>query len=60
MLTLETNDQKIKFNKESVKEYLDKCIEYWRKQKQYGNEIARYYIDAYQSVRTSLFGELKE
>jgi hypothetical protein len=57
MLTLETNDQNIKFNKESVKEYLDKCIKHWRKQKQYGNEAARYYIDAYQSVRTNLFGE---
>ena len=48
----------IPFEEDAVKEYLDKCIRYWRKQKQ---AYAVYYVDAYQSLRISLFGEtLKE
>jgi len=51
----------IGFTKKEVKEYLDGCIRYWRKQRDEKgkySEIAVYYIDAFQSVRTSLFGEL--
>lgn len=47
------------FTEEQVKEYLDKCIRFWRKKRDEENsEIAKYYIDAYQSVRISLFNEL--
>jgi len=52
---------KIKFTEEEVKKYLDKCIRYWRKKRDGRGEeavMAVYYIDAFQSVRTSLFGEL--
>ena len=46
----------INFNEDDIKEYLDRCIRYWRQQKT--NSEAIYYIDAYQSMRTSIFGEL--
>lgn len=46
----------IEFTEEAVKDYLDKCILHWRKKKSEGNEIALYYIDAYQSIRSSIFG----
>lgn len=46
-------------NKESVLQYLDKCITFWRAQRDNNScEYAKYYIDAFQSVRKSLFGEL--
>ena len=45
----------IPFTEEDVKNYLDKTIESWRKKKD--DETAEYYIDAFQSVRTSLFGD---
>ena len=48
----------IPFTKEDVKEYLDKSITFWRDLRKDGDEIAIYYIDAYQSVRSSIFGEL--
>jgi hypothetical protein len=48
----------VDFTEESVKAYLDECIEHSR---QLEDETKRlYYTDAYQSVRVSLFGELKE
>jgi len=56
----------IKFIKKDVKEYLDKCIDIWRdKRDNMENSkedrlMAIYYIDAYQSVRMSLFNEQKE
>lgn len=47
----------IPFEEEAVKGYLDECILFWRKR--VGNvEEAKYYVDAFQSVRVSLFGEL--
>lgn len=53
-------DKVINFTRKDIKEYLDKCIDYWRTQRdKKNNGIAKYYIDAFQSVRTSLFGELK-
>ena len=48
----------IPFTKESVRDYLDICICFWRKEKDKGCKYAMYYIDAFQSVRTSIFGEL--
>jgi len=56
--------KKVEFSEESVKKYLDEAIENWRKKSE-GAEgedalIANCYIDAYQSMRTSLFGETKE
>ena len=47
------------FEPEAVKAYLDSCIRYWRAH--VGNpacKIARVYVDVFQSVRMSLFGEL--
>lgn len=51
---------------ERVKGYLDGCITSWRKTREtsreyknnMGVQVADCYIDAFQSVRTSLFGEL--
>ena len=56
----------IKFTEKNVKEYLDSCIVIWRdKRDNMENSkeerlMAVYYIDAYQSVRMSLFNEQKE
>lgn len=44
---------------EEIKQYLDKAIDSWRKKDNEKNEIAKYYIDAFQSVRISIFGERK-
>ncbi len=50
---------------ELTKKTLDECIQYWRNKK--SNEttpeqklIAECYIDAYQSTRKNIFGELKK
>ena len=43
---------------EGIKNYLDNSIHHWRNQERNQSTIARYYIDAYQSVRMSIFGEL--
>lgn len=56
----------VKFTKKDVKEYLNNCINYWRKRRD--NEakwteehyIAKSYVDAFQSIKISLFGELKK
>lgn len=53
----------LRFKEEDVKEYLDSCIKYWRKRKEEAlihSEalVASCYIDAFQSVRVSLFEEL--
>ena len=60
---------KIEFTKEAIIKYLDYVIEFWREQRRLDptkrngslktSEIACY-IDAYQSVRTSIFGEIKQ
>lgn len=51
----------IAINSESIKKYLDDCIDHWRDKRDKGINptMAINYIDAYQSVRTSLFGETK-
>lgn len=49
----------IKFEEAAVKEYLDNAITFWRIKRDNENEpLAPAYIDAFQSVRISLFGEL--
>lgn len=50
----------IPFTPEDVKAYLDKCITYWRGVRDslaVSKDLADHYIDAYQSVRVSIFGE---
>ena len=49
-----TTAQTVPLEREAVREYLDSCIHYWRDDP---SPHAQYYIDAFQSVRTSLFGE---
>ncbi|HEC66692.1 MAG TPA: hypothetical protein ENI23_15555 [bacterium] len=53
----------IDFTKEAIREYLDGCIRYWRDLRDAAESPeqaiqATCYVDAFQSVRTSLFGEL--
>ena len=60
----------VPFTERDVKIYLDKCIRFWRDkrdkkhalnmQEMEERTMAPFYIDAYQSVRSSLFGELLE
>lgn len=56
---LMNNAGKLKIdNLEDIKTYLDNCIKAWRSKRD--NEhcyFAKYYIDAYQYVRYSIFGE---
>ena len=50
---------KIPFTEKDVKEYLDECIKYWREIRDNNKStMANHYIDAFQSVRTSLFGDI--
>lgn len=53
----------IPFTKKAVRDYLDKSITYWRARRdssrsEVDTEISTNYVDAFQSVRNSLFGEL--
>ena len=54
-----SNRKKILFTEKDIKEYLDKCIRYWRKKKIKADKetwnMACHYIDAFQSIRISLF-----
>lgn len=50
----------IPWKREDVLCYLDNCIERWRairRTQSTMQEMATHYIDAFQSVRMSLFGE---
>ena len=47
---------KVEFTEEGIKEYLDKAIEHWRKCAP--TQMQQHYVDAFQSMRVSLFGEL--
>ena len=66
MTNSKPNKGVVPFTEISVKEYLDRCIVYWREKRDSSNSIndketSINYIDAFQSVRCSLFGEqLKE
>ena len=49
----------VSFTKKEVQKYLDECIKFWRRERDENNsKIAVYYIDAFQSVRISIFGKL--
>ncbi|RKX56959.1 MAG: hypothetical protein DRP29_09010 [Thermodesulfobacteriota bacterium] len=53
--------QLVKFDRENVEKYLDWAIDHWRNKLKLANSdedklIARCYIDAYLSVKYSLFG----
>jgi len=47
----------VPFEKSKVKNYLRRCVLHWRVKDAEGDEVAKYYIDAFQSVSMSLFGE---
>jgi hypothetical protein len=54
-------NETIPFVEKDVKEYLDRAITRWRTFPGYelaSKEMASHYVDAFQSVRMSLFGEL--
>ncbi len=59
---------KLPFTEGAIKNYLDECIDHWRNKKiaaltmqnNYDLIQATSYIDAFQSVRTSIFGETKD
>lgn len=55
----------VQFTEKDVKAYLDECVVFWRKKRdnplikeQSRIRMAEHYVDAFQSVRMSLFGEL--
>jgi len=52
------SDEVIPFDRGEIKAYLDRCIAFWRDKRKEGEWMATFYIDAFQSVRTSIFGEL--
>ena len=57
-----SDDDVIEFTPDAVREYLDEAIREWRRRKNAGDPyedlfMCGCYIDAYQSVRVSLFGE---
>lgn len=58
------DDQIVPFEQDAVKAYLDDAIVNWRKTRDDEDSSvsairqANHYIDAFQSVRVSLFGEL--
>jgi hypothetical protein len=49
-------------SRESIKQYLDQCIKYWREKRDNDPDgeykYSYFYIDAYQSMRKSIFGEI--
>jgi len=51
------SEEGIPFTRESVRDYLDNAITKWREVRDGGEEapVAACYIDAYQSIRASLF-----
>ena len=58
-----TTKKLIPLTKIDVKNYLDECIIFWRNKRdasEMDSVMSNYYIDAFQSVRVSLFGELLE
>lgn len=48
----------VPFTEEGVKKYLDQAITHWRLCDAPSEEMRSHYVDAFQSVRISLFGEL--
>ena len=58
--------KKIELTESAIKKYLDKAIKLWRQRREEAVKdsedelVAKCYVDAFQSVRTSLFDELLE
>lgn len=51
-------DTRVEFSEEAVRAYLDRAIRYWRKVRDAeGSYPVGIYVDAFQAVRLSLFGE---
>jgi hypothetical protein len=50
----------VPFEEDSVRNYLDEAITYWRNEERKGRDIAVWYVDAFQSMRTALFGSTLE
>ena len=49
------------YEPEDIREYLDDCITFWRDKRDKENcKFAKYYIDAFQSVRISIFKKTKK
>jgi hypothetical protein len=56
-----TMSDTVNFTQKEVKKYLDDMIKYWRNKRDNENcNYAKYYIDAFQSVKMSIFGEISE
>lgn len=60
----EPDDETIAFEPDAVRDWIDSCIRLWRRKRDEARtgsvedmEMAEHYVDAYQSMRTSLFGE---
>jgi len=54
--TGEGGEEHLVFEENNIMLYIDDYIHRMRKKKAQGDETAKYYIDALQSVRTSIFG----
>lgn len=52
------NLSRVPFEELQVKAYIDRSIRFWRGKKAAGDSFADYYIDAFQSIRRNIFGEL--
>lgn len=50
-----TEPTTVDFSEEGIREFLDRTIRHWRKVAP--TEMQKHYVDAFQSVRVSLFGE---
>jgi len=71
ILDLKEKNRKLEERMDWIKKYLDDSIRHWRKiyndqtipttpPDDFEREMAEHYIDAYQSVRSSIFGEVLE
>lgn len=58
----EEESDHLPFEQDAVRDFLDNCIRFWRKKREEATTLgasvtAEHYVDAYQSMRTSMFGE---
>ncbi len=63
IMSITKQPSRVPFTEEAIKAYLDKAIKQFREIRDAKGEdsiMMPYYIDAYQSVRTSLFDEILE
>lgn len=47
-------EERLPFEEDAIRDYLDACIRHYRES---DDSAAHVYVDAYQSVRTSILGE---